>query len=109
VEALTGLGAGLDHGEAVAFGMRVAGALSVVEAECPAADVRHQDDLLDACGLSQRPRLAASEIADRLGVDKKARGGVARWVLLRRRGQPVIGIVADPGAVLAALSEALAA
>jgi 3-dehydroquinate synthase len=109
VEALTGLGAGLDHGEAVAFGMRVAGALSVAEAECPAADVRHQDELLDACGLAQRPRLAATEIADRLGVDKKARGGVARWVLLRRRGQPVIGIVAEPGAVMAALSEALAA
>ncbi len=109
VEALTGLGAGLDHGEAVAFGMRVAGALSVVEAGCPPADVRHQDELLDSCGLAQRPRLSASEIADRLGVDKKARGGVARWVLLRGRGHPVAGIVAEPEAVLTALSEALAA
>jgi 3-dehydroquinate synthase len=109
LEALTGLGAGLDHGEAVAFGMRVAGALSVVEADCPATDVAHQDELLDACGLAQRPRLAAAEIADSLGADKKARGGVARWVLLRRRGEPVTGIVADPAAVLSAISGALAA
>ena len=109
LEALTGLGAGLDHGEAVAFGMRVAGVLSVVQAECPAADVAHQDALLDACGLTQRPRLAATEITESLGSDKKARGGVARWVLLRRRGEPVTGIVADPSAVLAAVSGALAA
>ncbi|MBJ7595035.1 MAG: 3-dehydroquinate synthase [Candidatus Dormibacteraeota bacterium] len=109
VEALTGLGAGLDHGEAVAFGMRVAGALSVVEAACPAADVRHQDEILDACGLSQRPRLVAADIADQLGVDKKARGGVARWVLLRGRGEPVTGIVVEPDAVRTALSQALAA
>jgi shikimate kinase/3-dehydroquinate synthase len=109
LEALTGLGAGLDHGEAVAFGMRVAGALSVVEADCPAADVAHQDALLDACGLTQRPRLAAAEITDSLRVDKKARGGVPRWVLLRARGQPVSGIVAHPDAVLAAVSGALAA
>ncbi len=109
VEALTGRDAGLDHGEAVAFGMRVAGALSLVEAGCPAADIDHQDELLDACGLTQRPRLAATDIADRLGTDKKARAGVARWVLLRGRGQPVTGIVVEPGAVRSALSEVLAA
>ncbi|MDQ6855888.1 MAG: 3-dehydroquinate synthase, partial [Candidatus Dormibacteraeota bacterium] len=109
LEALTGLGAGLDHGEAVAFGMRVAGALSIVEADCPPADVAHQDDLLDACGLGMRPRLAATEITAALGVDKKARGGVARWVLLRARGEPVTGIVADPAAVMTAVSGALAA
>ncbi len=109
VEALTGMGSGLDHGEAVAFGMRVAGALSVAEAGCPAADVAHQDELLDACGLAQRPRLAAGEITDALGADKKARGGVARWVLLRRRGEPVTGIVADTSSVLSAVSGALAA
>jgi shikimate kinase/3-dehydroquinate synthase len=108
VEALTGLGAGLDHGEAVAFGMRVAGALSVAVAACPPADVARQDELLDACGLTQRPRLAAADIAGQLGGDKKSRGGVARWVLLRRRGDPVRGIVVEPGAVLAALGEALA-
>jgi shikimate kinase / 3-dehydroquinate synthase len=109
VEALTGLGTGLDHGEAVAFGMRVAGALSVVQAACPAADIGHQDELLDACGLTQRPRVAAADIADQLGVDKKARAGVARWVLLRARGEPVAGIVVEPDAVRHALSEALAA
>jgi shikimate kinase/3-dehydroquinate synthase len=109
VEALTGLGSGLDHGEAVAFGMRVAGALSVVESGCPAGDIAHQDELLDSCGLTQRPRLAADDIAAQLGVDKKARGGIARWVLLRRRGDPVSGIVVERGAIHRALSEALAA
>jgi len=109
VETLSGLGAGLDHGEAVAFGMRVAGAISLVESGCPAEDITHQDGLLDACGLRRRPDLAAAEIASHLGVDKKSRGGVARWVLLRRRGDPVVGIVVEPSAVGAALAEALAA
>ena len=109
VEALTGLGSGLDHGEAVAFGMRVAGALSIVESGCPADDIAHQDDLLDACGLTQTPRLAPAEIAAQLGLDKKARGGVARWVLLRRRGEPVTGIVVEPETVRHALSKAVTA
>lgn len=109
VEALTGLGTGLDHGEAVAFGMRVAGALSVVESGCPRDDIAHQDELLDACGLSTRPRLAISEIAAQLGTDKKARAGIPRWVLLRRRGDPVTGIVVEPAAISAALSEVMAA
>jgi 3-dehydroquinate synthase len=109
VEALTGLGSGLDHGEAVAFGMRVAGALSVEQSGCPGDDIARQDALLDACGLSQRPRLAADDIAGQLGLDKKARGGVARWVLLRRRGEPVAGVVIEPDTVRRALSEALAA
>lgn len=107
VESLTGLGAGLDHGEAVAFGMRVAGALSVAESGCPRADIDHQDDLLDACALSVRPRLAVSDVAAQLGTDKKARGGVPRWVLLRRRGEPVSGVVVEPEAVSRAMSEAL--
>jgi shikimate kinase/3-dehydroquinate synthase len=106
VEVLTGLGAGLDHGEAVAFGMRVAGALSIVESGCPTADIAHQDELLDACGLTERPRLAPDEIAGHLGLDKKARGGVARWVLLRRRGEPVMGIVVEPTHVIRALTQA---
>jgi 3-dehydroquinate synthase len=109
VEALTGLGTGLDHGEAVAFGMRVAGALSIAEADCPVDDIARQDELLDACGLSQRPRLAATEITAQLGIDKKARDGVARWVLLRRRGEPVTGIVVEPDAIRLALAGALAA
>jgi shikimate kinase/3-dehydroquinate synthase len=109
VEALTGLGSGLDHGEAVAFGMRVAGALSVLETGCPAADVAHQAELLDACGLSVRPRLNAGEIAEQLVTDKKARGGVPRWVLLRGRGRPVAGIVVEPEAIRQALTEALVA
>jgi 3-dehydroquinate synthase len=109
VEALTGLGAGLDHGEAVAFGMRVAGALSIEESGCPRDDIARQDELLDACGLSQRPALAAGAIADHLGTDKKARGGVPRWVLLRRRGDPVTGIVAEAGAINRAVTEALVA
>ncbi|MGH7721645.1 MAG: bifunctional shikimate kinase/3-dehydroquinate synthase [Candidatus Dormibacteria bacterium] len=109
VEELTGAGAGLDHGEAVAFGMRVAGALSIVESGCPPGDIAGQDQLLDACGLTRRPELGATDIAARLGLDKKARGGVARWVLLRRRGEPVTGIVIGPGAVRQALAEAIAA
>ena len=109
VEALTGLGGGLDHGEAVAFGMRVAGALSVVVCGCPAAAIAHQDELLDSCGLSHRPHLPVEAIAAQLGADKKARGGVPRWVLLRDRGEPVAGVELPPDAVGAALAEAVVA
>lgn len=107
VEALTGFGNGPDHGEAVAFGMRVAGRLSVASTDCPAADIAWQDALLDECGLSGGPDLEADAVAARLGADKKARHGVPRWVLLRARGEPVIGIVLEPEAVRRALVEGL--
>jgi 3-dehydroquinate synthase len=109
VEALTGLGEGLDHGEAVAFGMRVAGALSIIESGCPGEVIVHQDELLDSCGLDHRPSLAVADIAAQLAGDKKARGGVPRWVLLRRRGEPVTGIVVERQAVDEALSRTMAA
>lgn len=109
VETLTGDGTGLDHGEAVAFGMRVAGSLSVVECGCPRDDIAHQDELLDRCGLTTRPRLRGAEIAAQLGTDKKARAGIPRWVLLRRRGEPVTGIVVEPEAIDASLSEVMTA
>ena len=109
VEALSGFGTGLDHGEAVAFGMRVAGTLSVAASGCPRDDVAHQDDLLDACGLSERPRLSETDIVAHLGTDKKARAGVPRWVLLRRRGDPVTGIVVEAAAITGAVAEALVA
>jgi 3-dehydroquinate synthase len=109
VEALTGMGTGLDHGEAVAFGMRVAGALSVIESGCPAEVIAHQDAMLDECGLAHRPFLRSADIVAQLGGDKKARGGVPRWVLLRRRGDPVAGIVVERQAVDEALAQVLAA
>ena len=109
VEALTGLGSGLDHGEAVAFGMRVAGALSVAECGCPAEVIAHQDALLDSCGLAHRPALRADDIVARLGADKKSRGGVPRWVLLRDRGEPVTGVLVPQERVREALAQAVAA
>lgn len=105
VEAAGGLGSGLDHGEAVSVGLRVAGVLSVRHAGCPPAAREHQDALLDACGLSVRPRMGAAEIVARLRWDKKTRAGVPRWVLLRDRGEPVTGIVLEPAAVEAAVRE----
>ncbi|MHB8718099.1 MAG: 3-dehydroquinate synthase [Candidatus Dormibacteria bacterium] len=99
VEALTGFGNGPDHGEAVAFGMRVAGRLSVAHQACPPEDVLWQDHLLDECGLRGRPAVSAEAVVTRLQGDKKARGGVPRWVLLRRRGEPVTGVVLEEAAV----------
>jgi shikimate kinase/3-dehydroquinate synthase len=107
VEALTGFGNGPDHGEAVAFGMRVAGRLSVGNTGCPPADIAWQDAVLDECGLTGAPSLDAGAVAARLGADKKARRGVPRWVLLRARGRPVSGIVLEERSVTQALTEAL--
>ncbi|TMD00935.1 MAG: 3-dehydroquinate synthase, partial [Chloroflexi bacterium] len=91
LEAETGYGEALLHGEAVACGLRVAGRLSVALTGCPAADVAWQDGLLAGCGLGGLPEVDAAAVVARTHLDKKARAGTVRWVLLERRGAATTG------------------
>lgn len=97
VEAVTGFGA-VDHGEAVALGMRVAGALSHAVLGCPVEDITAQNNLLDRCGFVT-PRLDVDAVGARLAHDKKAVAGRPHWVLLERRGTPRFGLEVLPGLV----------
>jgi len=76
------------HGEAVAIGMRVAGALSVETAGLPEAARARQEALLDALGLPARmPSTPLPRLLEALGRDKKrGPGSGARWVLTTRVG-----------------------
>ncbi len=89
IEAATGYGTVL-HGEAVAAGMRVAGRLSTELAGLPPADLEWQERLLDRLDMPSLPAVEPLALLRHLGLDKKAVGGEARWVLLAGRGEPVI-------------------
>ena len=102
LEAVTGYERFL-HGEAVAVGMRVAGALSVAVCGCPAADIAWQDELLARCGLGAAGGIDPGAVLERTSGDKKARSGVARWVLLEARGRAQPGASVDDEAVRSAL------
>jgi len=89
IEAESGYGT-VSHGEAVAVGMRVAGRLSARISGLPRADLEWQDRLLDRIGLPRLHGLDPEAVLRRLSHDKKSVGGDPRWVLLARRGEPLI-------------------
>jgi 3-dehydroquinate synthase len=78
---------GVLHGEAVAIGMRAAGALAQRVAGLPLEDRARQDALLDALGLPRRmPPVPYERLRRAMDHDKKGAGGRARWVLTTRIG-----------------------
>jgi 3-dehydroquinate synthase len=89
IEATTGYGT-VTHGEAVAAGMRVAGRISTEMAGLPLGDLEWQDHVLDRLGFRALPPVEPAAVLRRLGLDKKSVGGEVRWVLLARRGEPVL-------------------
>jgi len=93
LEAETGFGAALLHGEAVAIGMDLAFDLSARLGLCPAADAATARRHLAAAGLPTaipRPNgraLAAEALLAHMRKDKKARGGRINLILARRIGE----------------------
>jgi 3-dehydroquinate synthetase/shikimate kinase len=73
---------GLLHGEAVAYGLRVAVRLGVALGVTPAARADRTERLLDALGpgMSRLP-FTLVQVLDLLGADKKHAAGQLRWVL----------------------------
>ncbi|HEX6539041.1 MAG TPA: 3-dehydroquinate synthase [Candidatus Dormibacteraeota bacterium] len=104
LEAATGFGA-VNHGEAIAVGMHVAGRLSVAFAGCPEADIAWQDEMLQRCSLEVVRAVETRRVLEHLQADKKATARGVGWVLLARRGQPQTGCMVPLDAVRDALRE----
>jgi 3-dehydroquinate synthase len=105
LEAATGFGDTVDHGEAVAVGMRVAGQLSVNELGCPDEDIAWQDTMLHRCGLGTAPPVDADRIVRNIAFDKKTVGDSVGWVLLEARGRPRCGQIVPEHMVREAMAE----
>lgn len=104
IEAGLGYGRWL-HGEAVAAGIAMAAGLSARIGWLAAGEVDRIERLLVRAGLPVRApaELAPETLIDLMGVDKKARGGRVRLVLLRAIGKACL--TADyPDEALAAVA-----
>ena len=96
------------HGEAVAWGMAVAGRLSVMNRSCPASAADAQDALLRAGGLlATPPAVRSADLIEAMRHDKKSRDGRPRWVLLRDIGRVEYGRQVSATTVEAALAEVM--
>jgi len=108
LEAETGFGATLLHGEAVAIGMALAFLFSVRRGLCPAADAARATAHLASAGL---PICLADAGIDASGAnlvahmmhDKKARGGRIPFILARGIGQAFVDWSVAPEEVAAFL------
>jgi 3-dehydroquinate synthase len=91
MEALTDY-VGLLHGEAIAMGMVCAARLSVKRAGLSAAEAERLRALIEASGLPTRlgERFDLAALLKAMRLDKKARGGKLRFVLLKRLGEAVV-------------------
>jgi 3-dehydroquinate synthetase len=109
LEAAGGYGERINHGEAVAAGMRVAGLLSIRQLGCPTADIAWQNLILERSGLGHAQRLDVTAVIRCLKGDKKAVEDTLRWVLLETRGAPRFGQIVPEREVAAAIGEVLTA
>lgn len=118
LEAETGFGPDLLHGEAVGAGMAMAFDLSAKLGLCPAADAERVRCHLDAIGLpvrlrsiggDNRRRWDAQRLIDHMRGDKKAEGGKLTFVLTRGIGQAFVSRDVDEAALHDLLAAAVAA
>jgi 3-dehydroquinate synthase len=83
---------GLLHGEAVAMGMVCAGQLSVKRAGLAAGELSRLKSLIAASNLpvSLGDGYRVDQLMEAMRLDKKARGGKAQFVLLKRIGEAFV-------------------
>jgi 3-dehydroquinate synthase len=85
------------HGEAVALGLHGALRLTAELAGLPEAHERAGHELLDRLGLPVRlTGLRAEDVCELIARDKKAGPDGVGYVLLRRPGEPVLGVRVPP-------------
>ncbi|MGC6535009.1 MAG: 3-dehydroquinate synthase [Parvibaculales bacterium] len=95
-EKLTGYGAALLHGEAVAYGMVLALAFSAERGDCPADDAARLKAHLAACDLpTEMTQIGngafdAEALIEAMGQDKKVKAGKMRFILAHRLGDSFI-------------------
>jgi 3-dehydroquinate synthase len=76
------------HGEAVGYGMLVAGEISKKLGLLASSELELLGDAVRLCGrLPRADDLSEEDILSRLGHDKKMVGGQLKWVLLERVGR----------------------
>jgi 3-dehydroquinate synthase len=103
LEAETGFGPDLLHGEAVAIGMRQAFDFSAKLGLCAAGEAARVAAHLDATGLPTRldtqRGFAAAALIDHMGHDKKVRDGKLTFVLARGIGKAFVAPDVDVAAL----------
>jgi 3-dehydroquinate synthase len=118
LEAETGFGADLLHGEAVGAGMAMAFDLSARLGLCPAEDAGRVRRHLGAVGLPVRLRSIggdnrrnwdAARLIDHMRGDKKAEGGKLAFILARGIGKAFVSREVDEKALRGLLDDAIAA
>ncbi|WP_225770156.1 3-dehydroquinate synthase [Inquilinus sp. Marseille-Q2685] len=113
LEAETGYGDALLHGEAVAIGMVMAFDLSVRLGLCPAADRDRLARHLEAMGLPTRPARdrawSVGALLHHMTRDKKVRDGRMTFILVRGIGQAFVTSEVPVEPVAAVLADAIAA
>ncbi len=113
LEAETGYGEDLLHGEAVAIGMVMAFDLSVRLGLCPQADaIRVRDHLAGVCLPTDLTGLNTASwtperLMEHMGLDKKAEAGTIVFVLARAIGEAFISADVAPAELRAFLAAAL--
>jgi len=105
LEAETGFGEALKHGEAVAIGCALAFRFSARLGHCPGQDAERAGRAIAAAGLPTRldqlpghPFSAAALIAH-MAQDKKAEGGALTFILARAIGEAFVAKGVDPAAL----------
>ncbi|MBS0220549.1 MAG: 3-dehydroquinate synthase [Proteobacteria bacterium] len=118
LEAETGFGPDLLHGEAVGAGMALAFDLSAKLGLCPALDATRVRHHLDAVGLpvrlrgiggNNRRQWSATKLIDHMRGDKKAEAGRLTFVLARGIGRAFVTREVDAVALRDLLDTAIAA
>ena len=118
LEAETGFGPDLLHGEAVGAGMAMAFDLSVRLGLCPPADAERVHRHLGAVGLpvrlrsiggDNRRRWDTQRLIGHMRGDKKAEAGKLAFILTRGIGKAFVSREVDEGALGALLDDAIAA
>ena len=105
LEAETGFGEGLLHGEAVALGCAVAFRFSAAHGLCPAEDALRAEQAIAAAGLpilmDQAPGapFSAQRLIGHMLQDKKSEGGALVFVLARGIGEAFVARNIDAAAV----------
>ena len=105
LEAETGFGAALLHGEAVAAGQALAFRFSAAQGLCASQDATRATQAIAAAGLPTRLAEVAGHPFDaaalvrQMGQDKKAEGGKLTFILARGLGDAFVAKDVDAGAV----------
>jgi 3-dehydroquinate synthase len=105
LEAETGFGEALKHGEAVGIGCALAFRFSARLGLCPGQDAERAARAIAAAGLPTRLHelsghpFAADALVAHMAQDKKAEGGALTHILARRIGEAFVAKGIEAGAV----------